>query len=112
MSEKKNRKPTPEALDDDILQTGAVKLDDDELEAVAGGISATDMRMYKKQAEADGRKARLRALDCRLHGLCDCAYGTKWARESDRGGFRYFDIKCYKCGETWASWHSHGKVEK
>ncbi len=80
--------------------TGVEALSDDELDAVAGGVSDEDAKNAKKQAQADGRTMMLQPF---VAGLCLHNYQYKYARSFDRSGlfWIYYDIKCYKCGKTW-----------
>lgn len=86
-------------------ENNVLPLDDDELEAVAGGGAKADA---EAAAIADGRTYRLRA-GISPNGMCRCNNKFKWARTYDvsweaNGVPRntWGDIKCYKCGQTYS----------
>ena len=87
----------------EYINTGVAPLNDDDLEAVAGGQSKEDSEM---RARADGRKINLPAGG----GHCgnSCHHKHKWAvkvtytKGSDY--WDYHDVKCYKCG-VWKAVH-------
>ncbi len=89
-------------------KNGIKPLEDDQLESVAGGVSADDLLLKQAEmmARADGRKIGL-ADDHLASSFCSCRHLYKWAR-SDRAIDNelrptrgYTDIKCYKCGRTY-----------
>ena len=88
----------------EYIGTGVAPLDDDDLEAIAGGQSKEDSEM---RAKADGRIVNLPAAG----GHCgnSCHHKHKWARRASIAigstVYDYYDVKCYKCG-VWKAKHS------
>lgn len=94
-------------------------LTDEEAGEAAGGflgiyMSAEEKAKVKVQAATDGRRFKIDYFDM----LCSHNNDYKWARDSfqywddSREGFSIYmrvfhDIKCYKCGKTWASDSRH-----
>ena len=84
---------------------GLKAISDDELEAVAGGMSKAEKKRVQEKAAADGRTFKKPAFNL----LCVCNNDYKYARSKmpETGGpigrdyNLYMDIKCYKCGKTW-----------
>ncbi|MCL2080046.1 MAG: hypothetical protein FWH17_09485 [Oscillospiraceae bacterium] len=93
-----------EALE--YIATGVAPLEDDDLEAVAGGKSGDDEQpppeqtteMSKQQAFADGRRVKIICnSNCILKQGCQA--GHVWCESfSTAGGAHFWNAKCYKCG--------------
>jgi len=95
----------------EYFQSGILPLDDDDLDAVAGGASKEDSA---NQAANDGRTYNMpSAIMSQINGYCACNHSHKWARTRTYKGqssgtnasfiYDYSDIKCYNCGKTWAN---------
>ena len=79
----------------EYITSGIVPLDDDDMEAVAGGVQTK--KNSEQQAEDDGRIYNVPPGD----DLCTCNYRHKWAREVVKTNLtecNCSDVKCYKCG--------------
>ncbi len=92
----------------EFIQSGLQPLDDDELDAAAGGGFSDDNRFFNltekdaeiaKQARSDGRPYRLNAYAVN----CSCNAKYKYYRKNEYYLLvrAYSDVKCYKCGRTW-----------
>jgi len=84
------------------VENGVVPMSDNDLEAVAGGANKDNS---PNRAAEDGRLIPLPVMT----GLCRCHHKNKWARSKEtlKGelgltNYRFIDIKCYKCYNTWA----------
>ena len=88
----------------DAYAKQAKPLSDDELDAVAGGISVDElMDMERPELKhgshtQDGRNEQLPVGNL----FCICATRMKWAsyRTVTVGISTYHDVKCYSCGKT------------
>ncbi len=93
------------------MENGLEAMGDDEMEAVAGGVTAGGVTpsMAEALAKTDGRLIPFKKEDAKLARLvCSCSYEYKWARSDavdsivklmkPKSG--YSDIKCYRCGAT------------
>ncbi len=94
----------------ECIKNGVLPIEDDDMDAVAGGMTKKKKEEVKALAAADGRNYRLPVLNL----LCMCNNDYKWARtkyKSTAVGYEdsdvYRDIKCYNCGKTWDA-HSQG----
>lgn len=96
-------------------------LEDDDLDAVAGGITGEKAEAVENAARADGRNVMLPIGN--FTKLCMHNHKYKWARRKGKSasmqypGYYYYDIKCYKCGKIWDEWYdrkrkSHGFPKK
>ncbi len=92
----------------EFIQSGLQPLDDDELDAAAGGGFSDDNMFFNltekdaevaKQARRDGRPYRLNAYAVN----CSCNAKYKYYRKNEYYLLvrAYSDVKCYKCGRTW-----------
>lgn len=94
----------------EYIKTGVLPLDDDELDAAAGGSdrwsSASSYAEAKERAEADGRVYGMPTASF----TCACNHQYKYAKSKilrtsaydGDGYYAYGDIKCYKCGKGWS----------
>ena len=91
------------------IETGKQPLDDDELDAVAGGQDKD--KNYRAMAYADGRNVPLKPTKIVLPSaqhFCSCFIDEAWARtvaeqhayvlDWPSVNYTYFDCKCYRCG--------------
>ena len=72
---------------------GLEAINDDELEAVAGGFYSKDE--FKIQAKADGRPIR---ATYQPKACCGIPYVFAREQQKQNGTTYYHDVKCYKCG--------------
>ena len=81
-----------------FFETGKQPLDDDDLDAVAGGAD----KDYKAMAYAEGRTIPVTVG--LWPNMCSCFVEQVWARtvtkvrQSNMTAFTYHDCKCYRCG--------------
>ncbi len=88
-------------------QNGIEPINDNELEAVAGGAAKNiTPQQAEAQAKADGRLIPFKSKDsAAAYQICGCDIEYKWARSDTVLSVRfsepqkgYSDIKCYCCG--------------
>ncbi len=94
----------------DIDKKGIEPMDDDMLDAVAGGMAdgGGTPEQAEAKAKADGRLIPFNKKDSTpANVVCSCPIEYKWARSDTVLSVRfpepqkgYSDIKCYRCGKT------------
>ncbi len=98
------------------IRSGVKPIEDDELNAVAGGgriiITDAEEKIVKQLAARDGRTINMpwgEALYINAT-ICICNHKYKWGREivpADYGKY-LTDIKCYNCDKTWDKYYFLG----
>ena len=104
-----------------FFNTGIKPLNDDDLDAVAGGQD----KDYKAKAYADGRTVpieyRLNTADLPFfQRFCSCFIEEAWAarrgkttREGITGHhIMYYDCKCYRCGHSQATYKAYLQLDR
>ncbi len=84
---------------------GIEAVNDDELDAVAGGADAgMNLSQAKAAAKQDGRKQMPPETSKAANKLCSCPVEWKFYRSVERVNMDmsrvYKDVKCYKCDAT------------
>ncbi len=86
--------------------SGIEPLDDDELDAAAGGFFGTPPTMSPQEARAKAAsEGRELSVPAQPGVKCDCFPGYYYAQSVGKQNNRtvYNNVKCYICGKTWVS---------